>query len=182
MVFTVLSDSGALFASSHGQIACCWAALSQGCFLLGMFQVFLMQRRKTQSLEIPDLKTLCGSKVWYPSKSENVVHVGLLFGRLYDRHVICWSALPSAGSFGNIEQLLWTIMKTGLFFKAIKGIHLVPFGTVIWSFVVNALSPWKSETVPCKQLSSTNTNCGFVPRVASYWKTAGNLASYFPSV
>lgn len=63
-----------------------------------------MQRRKTQSLEIPDLKTLCGSKIWYPSKSENVV--GLLFSGLYGRRVICWSALPSAGSFGNIEQLL----------------------------------------------------------------------------
>lgn len=182
MFFTALSDSRALFASSGEQIACCCATLSQGCFLVGMFQVFLMQRRKTQGLEMPVLKTWCGSKIWYLSKSENLVHGGLLFSRLYGSRVICWSALPTAGSFGNIEQQLWTTMKTGLFFKAIKGIHLVLLGTggFFWSFVVNALSPWKSETIPCKQLSSTNTSCGFVPQAAPYWKTAGDLASYFP--
>lgn len=130
MFFTVLTDSRALFAISREQEGCCCAAFSQGCFSGGMFQVFLMQRRKTQSLEKPDLKTLCGCKIWYLSKSENLVHVGLLFSRLHGSRVICWSALPSAGSFGNVEQQLWTIMKTGLFFKAIKGIHLVLFGTV----------------------------------------------------
>lgn len=117
MFFTVLSDSRALFASSREQTACCCAALSQGCFLVGMHQVFLMQRGKTQSLEMPDLETLCGSEIWYLSKSENLVHVGLLFSRLYSSRVICWSALPSAGSFGNIEQQLWTIIKTGLFLR-----------------------------------------------------------------
>lgn len=104
MVFTVLTDSRALFASSREQIGWCCAAFSQG--EVGMFQVFLMQRRKTQSLEKPDLKTLCGCKIWYLSKSENLVHVGLLFSRLHGSRVICWSALPSAGSFGNIEQQL----------------------------------------------------------------------------
>lgn len=101
MFFTVLSDSGALFASSREQVACCCAALSQGCLLVGMFQVFLMQ-----SLEMPDPKTPCGSKIWCLSKSENLVHIGLLFGRLYGSRVICWSALPRGGSFGNIEQQL----------------------------------------------------------------------------
>lgn len=145
MFFTVLSDSRALFASASEQTACCCAALSQGCFLVGMHQVFLVQRRKTQSLEMPDLKTLCASEIWYLSKSEDLVHVGLLFSRLYGSRVVCWSALPSAGSFGNIEQQLWTIIKTGLFFKAIKGIHLVLLGTrflVICSQCSESLKIW----------------------------------------
>jgi len=106
MFFTVLSDSGALFASSREQITWCCAALSQGCFLIGIFQVFLMQRRKTLNLEVPGLETLCGFNIWYLSRSDNLVPVGLLFSRLYGSPVICWSALPSAGSFGNIEQQL----------------------------------------------------------------------------
>lgn len=57
MFFTVPSDSRALFASSREQTACCYPALSQGCLLVGTFQVFLMHRRKTQSLEMSDLKT-----------------------------------------------------------------------------------------------------------------------------
>lgn len=58
MFFTVLSDSRALFPSSCEQTVCCYPALTQGCRLVGMFQVFLMHRRKTQSLEMSDLKTL----------------------------------------------------------------------------------------------------------------------------
>lgn len=142
-----------------------------------------MQRRKTQSLKMPDLKTLRGLNIWYLSKNENLVHVGLLFSRLHGGHVICWSALPSAGSVGNIERQLWTTMKTGLFFKATKGIPLVLFGTVvlvICSQCSESLKIWVPETIPCKQLSSTNTSCGFVPWATSYWKTAGDLPSYFP--
>lgn len=59
MFFTVLSDSRALFGSSCEQTARCYPALTQGCRSLGAFQVFLMHKRKTQSLEMPDLKTLC---------------------------------------------------------------------------------------------------------------------------
>lgn len=58
MFFTVQSDSGALFASSCEQTAWCYPASMQGCRLVGVFQVFLMHRRKTQSLEMSDLKTL----------------------------------------------------------------------------------------------------------------------------
>lgn len=50
--------SRALFASSCEQTACFYPTLSQGCCLVGMFQVFLMHRRITQSLEMSDLKTL----------------------------------------------------------------------------------------------------------------------------
>lgn len=58
MFFAVLSDSRALFASSSEQTACCYPDLTQGCCLVGMFQVFLMHRRKTQSLGMSDLKAL----------------------------------------------------------------------------------------------------------------------------
>lgn len=50
MVFATVSDSRALFASSHEQIKCCCAGLSQSCSLVGMFQVFLMQKERTQRL------------------------------------------------------------------------------------------------------------------------------------
>lgn len=58
MFFTVLSDSRALFVSSWEQTACCYPALTQGWCSVGMFQVFLMHRRKTQRWEMSNLKTL----------------------------------------------------------------------------------------------------------------------------
>lgn len=58
MFFTVLSDSGALFASSFEQTVWSYPALTQGCCLVGIFQVFLMHRRETQGLEMSDLKIL----------------------------------------------------------------------------------------------------------------------------
>lgn len=50
MFFAMVSDSRALFTSSHEQITCCCAGLSQSCSLVGMFQVFLMQRERSQRL------------------------------------------------------------------------------------------------------------------------------------
>lgn len=58
MFLTVLSDSRALFSSSSEQTPGCYSALMQGCCLVGTFQVFLMHRRKTQSLAMSDVKTL----------------------------------------------------------------------------------------------------------------------------
>ncbi|KAF2976316.1 hypothetical protein EK904_011308 [Melospiza melodia maxima] len=53
-----MQNSRALFGSPCEQTAHCYPALTQGCRSLGAFQVFLMHRRQTQSLEMPDLKTL----------------------------------------------------------------------------------------------------------------------------